>query len=128
MPKSRPKTEPSTQFEQHVAPNAPTPDEVARMTKQIENMPTSYFNHARIAAGYLDVRIFFGEQTVSPTGQVSFTEKLCIVMAPEFAHMFLALLGSQLMGFEAIFGKFRAIPQPNAVQKFSEKQKQQPKQ
>jgi Protein of unknown function (DUF3467) len=92
-------------------PQSVTSEEVAKLTRQTENLPTVYFNHARVAAGYLDFRVFFGEQSVSPTGKVSFTETLCVAMTPEFAHLFLALLGQQVVAFEKIFGPVRSIPQ-----------------
>jgi|ERR1700719_4187367 len=91
-------------------PQAVTSEEVAKMTKQVENIPTVYFNHARVAAGFLDFRIFFGEQTVSPTGQVSFKESLCVAMTPEFANLFYTLLGQQIVAFQKLFGGFRAMP------------------
>jgi Protein of unknown function (DUF3467) len=85
----------------------PSSEEVAKMTKQVEGMGTLYSNHARIAAGAFDVRIFFGEQNITPTGQTTFTEKLCVVIAPEFAKMFLSLLTNQVNSFEVIFGGLR---------------------
>jgi len=99
------------------SPLPKTAEEVAEITIQDPNIPTVYFNHARVAAGLLDVRIFLGEQTVSPIGQVSFTEKLCIAMSPEFAQIFLGLFAKQLMHYEKIFGKIRQVRSPEEIQK-----------
>lgn len=88
-----------------------SPEETARRTKQVEPLKTIYVNHARIAGGYMDVRIFLGEQSVTPVGEVTFTEEFCLAMTPEFAKLLAGLLVSQMTNYENIFGKIRPAPQ-----------------
>ncbi|HEY0704437.1 MAG TPA: DUF3467 domain-containing protein [Candidatus Acidoferrales bacterium] len=85
--------------------------DLRKMTIQAPGMPTVYYNHARIAAGYFDVRVFLGNGSVLPTGEPTFTEEVCIVMSPEFAKMFTELLAAQLNPYESLFGKIRPIPE-----------------
>jgi hypothetical protein len=92
-------------------------EDVNKRIKQVENLPTVYFNHARVAAGFLDVRIFLGEQSVTPTGDMTFTESLCIAMTPEFAMLLSTLLSKQLEQYPLVFGKLRSVPtNPAALQ------------
>ena len=84
--------------------------EVRELTKQVPGLPTLYFNHARVAAGYFDIRLFFGNGTVTATGEPSFLEELCIVMTPEFAQIFLALFAGQLGPYEKLYGPIRKPP------------------
>jgi len=95
--------------------------QVGKITKQVENMPTVYYNHARVAAGFFDFRVFFGEQTVSPTGEVTFSESLCVAMTPEFANLFFTLLGQQVAAFQKLYG-FRPVPNNETFKKFREMQ------
>ena len=99
-------------------------EETARRTKQADSIESIYVSHARIAAGFLDVRIFFGEQSVTPTGVPTFTEEVCLVMTPEFAKILSGLLASQLAGYEKIFG-IRTPPQqtPELMQQIEKLQR-----
>jgi Protein of unknown function (DUF3467) len=85
--------------------------DVPKITTQVENMPTLYFNHARIASGYYDLRIFLGEQTVAPTGEARFSERMCVALTPEFARQLLTMLAHQVSLYEKVFGKLRVAPQ-----------------
>ena len=67
-------------------------------------------SHARIAAVYLDVRVFLGEQSVTPIGEITFSENFCLVTTPEFAKLLVGLLSAQLANYEKIFG-IRPPPQ-----------------
>jgi Protein of unknown function (DUF3467) len=88
-----------------------TVEEVAKRTKQVENLETRYFNHARVAGSFMDMRVFFGEQSVTAAGEVTFIERLCVAMSPEFALIFLQLFAAQMAQYENIFGKIRRPPQ-----------------
>jgi len=91
-----------------------SPEEAMKRIKQVENMPTVYFNHVRVAAGFLDIRLFMGEASVTPTGEPTFVEKMCVALTPEFAIQLLNLLAQQLGQYQVLFGNFR--PQPDAIE------------
>lgn len=84
--------------------------DVAKRTKQAENIQTLYSNHARVAMGYFDIRVFIGEANVTATGEFTFNEQLCVAMTPEFAKRFSDLLSAQLVEYEERFGKIRPMP------------------
>ncbi|MGH9758196.1 MAG: DUF3467 domain-containing protein [Candidatus Acidiferrales bacterium] len=89
-----------------------TPEDIARKTARSVDFEDHYFNHARVATGFLDVRIFLGQQSVTPTGEFTVTEQMCVIMTPEFAKILLQLFTGQMAYFESLFGKIRNAPQP----------------
>lgn len=103
-----------------------TSEETARRTKQADPLETLYVNHARVAGGYMDVRIFLGEQSVTPVGEPTFTENFCLAMTPEFAKLLSGLLATQIANYENIFGKIRSAPQqsPELIEAITKANKQ----
>lgn len=98
-------------------PNVPTvafttasEDQVKERTKQAPDFKTVYFNHTRIAPSFYDVRVFFGQSSVTPKGEQTFEEQLCVVLAPELAKNIAELLIRSMQKYETIFGKIRSMP------------------
>jgi Protein of unknown function (DUF3467) len=88
------------------------PEQVLKLIHTSEDFTMRYFNHARIATTYTDVRIFLGQHNVTATGTQTFEEQLCVILAPEFANTLAELLGKILKTYESQFGQLRPIPQP----------------
>jgi hypothetical protein len=88
----------------------PTPEQVAELTTQAAQMPLMYFNYARTAASFYDLRIFFGQVNVSPKGQPSFEEQLCVAMTVEFAKTLRDNLSTTIGLYEQKFGTLRQPP------------------
>jgi len=93
-----------------------TSEQILQLITQSQDFRTEYFNHARVATTYTDLRIFFGDHSLTAQGQQSFVEQLCIVMSPEFAKTLSDLLVTILNQYEGMFGKIRPSPGSAAVQ------------
>jgi Protein of unknown function (DUF3467) len=87
-----------------------THEEIMKRTTQAKDMETRYFNHGRIALGYYDIRIYFGQVSPAPSGEPAFTEELCVVVSPEYAHIFVELFSNLMSQYEQNFGKIRPLP------------------
>jgi hypothetical protein len=88
----------------------PTVEQVAALTTQIPQMPLMYYNYARTAVSFYDLRVFFGHGSVSPQGQPTFQEQLCLVFSLEFAKTLRDQLSSTLAAYEEKFGSLRHEP------------------
>ena len=87
-----------------------TEEQVKESIRQIDEMPILYANHSRIAPSFFDLRVFFGQLDVSPTGKQSVMEKLCVVLSPECAKLIADGLLKALGQYENLFGKLRTPP------------------
>ena len=92
------------------AAGALTAQQVASLITQSPDFAMAYFNHARVATTYSDVRIFLGQNSLSPAGQQTFQEELCVIFSPEFARTFAKLLDQILNQYEKTFGPIRPNP------------------
>lgn len=86
-------------------------EELRDKIKTADNLTTVYANHTRVAHSFYDVRIFCGQSSVSPRGEVSIEEGFCVVLTPECAKAFLDTLVTTLNAYETSFGPLRPAPQ-----------------
>jgi uncharacterized protein DUF3467 len=86
-----------------------TQKEVQERT-QSQDVELRYFNYARTAASFYDLKLFFGQGNVSPRGEQSFKEELCIALSPEFAKTFRDSLMQAIEIYEKTFGEIRPSP------------------
>lgn len=91
----------------------PTPEQIAAMTTQNPQVPLMYFNYVRTASSFFDFRLFFGQGSVSPQGQPTFEEQLCVVMSVEFAKVLRESVDRAIAVYEEKFGKTREAPRLN---------------
>lgn len=105
---------------ENIPPKPMTPEEI-REKVQSQGVQMLYYNYARTAASFFDVRIFYGQGSVSPKGEQSFEEQLCVIMSPEFAKTFRDSLVQAVAQYEATFGEIKASPTIEQAQKLSEK-------
>jgi hypothetical protein len=87
-----------------------TEQQVKDLTTQIPGMGTFYVNHARIAPGFYDVRLFMGQSSVSPTGEQIVQEHLSVILSPECAKMLADALAKSMNQFVNLFGALREPP------------------
>jgi hypothetical protein len=73
-------------------------------------MPMMYFNYARVASSFFDMRIFFGSGNITPKSEHTFQEELCVAISLEFARQLRDNISSQLEAYEKNFGKLRSVP------------------
>jgi hypothetical protein len=88
----------------------PSAEQVVALTTQLPQMPLMYFNYARTAVSFYDLRVFFGHGSVTPQGQPTFQEQLCLVFSVEFAKTLRDQLSSTLAAYEEKFGSLRNEP------------------
>jgi len=107
-----------------------TPEQMMAITKQIQNLPLMYFNHARIAVSNFDMRVFFGVGSITAQNEQSVQEQLCVVLTPEFAKNFAGALTTSLERYEKTFGQIRipklppvALQSPTETKAHSKKSK-----
>lgn len=86
-----------------------TPEQVRERTISGQ-MPLMYFNYARVATSFFDVRIYFGQGNISPTGEHKFQEELCVACSLEFARQIRDNISSQIAAYEERFGALRKPP------------------
>ena len=76
------------------------------------NLPQVYINAANVAMGAFEIRIYLAE--VAPTSphndDVTITDKICVVMSPEFARAFAGQLDKFVKSYEQSFGEIRSVP------------------
>jgi hypothetical protein len=89
-----------------------TPEQVREQTRPSTDFKSAYFNQARVAPSFYDVRIFFGQSSVSPKGEQTFEEQFCAILSPECAKAIAEVLNTTLQKYEEVFGKFRIAPAP----------------
>lgn len=77
-------------------------------TIRAPNIPSIYINAIQVAMGSLELRLYLSETTPSLDGQsVEVTQKVCIVLTPEFAKALGQRLVENMAQFEQQFGKLR---------------------
>ena len=77
---------------------------------RIANMPSLYINNAGLAVSSVDVRLFVGDQLPNPDGSgVTATQRLCLIMTPEYAKAVAENLLRAMESFETQFGKVRDV-------------------
>ena len=84
-------------------------NEMRRKIKQSANFKTVYANHTRVASSFYDIRIFLGQSNISPTGEITVEEDICVIMSPECAKGFSENVVKTLSQYEHIFGRTRSI-------------------
>ncbi len=74
------------------------------------NMPTIYVNNIGFGVGPVDVRLFLGEimPNIEGTGAV-ITQRLAVVMSPEYAKVMAETLLQAIAGLEKQYGPLRNI-------------------
>jgi hypothetical protein len=87
-----------------------TPEELLKRIHQKEGMPTLYVSHSRIVPSFFDLRLFLGQQNVSPQGEQTIEEQVCIVMTPECAKLIADGILASLDKFQKAFGQIRSLP------------------
>lgn len=93
----------------------PSKQEPDVTTVRVPNMPSIYINSAGLAVGALDIRLYVGETTPNPDGKgVTNTQRLCIVMSPDFVKPLVDALLGGMKQFEAQFGKLRNVAEPES--------------
>jgi len=78
------------------------------------NMPTLYVNNIGFGVGPVDVRLFLGEimPNIEGTGVV-ITQRLAVVMAPEYAKIMAETLLQAIAALEKQYGQLRNIRPQN---------------
>jgi hypothetical protein len=78
------------------------------------NLPAVYVNGANVAMGQFEIRLYVSE--VAPiAGQegVSITDKVCLIMSPEFTDALAKQLTDIILNYENSFGKLRHVTTVN---------------
>ncbi|MGH9469195.1 MAG: DUF3467 domain-containing protein [Terriglobia bacterium] len=73
-------------------------------------LPTIYINSAQVAMGPFEIRLYLCE--TGPTGDskgVTITQKLCVLLAPEFARFMAGKILEGMAEFEKRFGSLRNV-------------------
>jgi hypothetical protein len=84
-------------------------------TLQPPNMPTVYVNNIGFAVGPVEVRLILGEIFPNPDGKsLTVSQKLSVVMTPEYAKAVAETLTKALANLEKQTGPFRNISAPAA--------------
>lgn len=73
------------------------------------NIPSIYINNAQVTLGLLEIRLHLGEVAPGPENTVFSTERLCLILAPEFAKFMAERLLKVMDQYENQFGKLRRI-------------------
>lgn len=82
------------------------------------NLPVLYVNNANFASSAIEVRLTLLDTASIPgddSGVIA-TEKLCLVMSPEFADILAKTLTKQMQAFEERFGKLRTPGLPASTE------------
>jgi hypothetical protein len=79
-------------------------------TVRVPNMPAMYISNVGLALGAMDIRLFVGDVLPNPDGRgVTATQRLCLIMAPEFTKALAENLLRAMGTFESRFGKLRDV-------------------
>ncbi|HEV3279396.1 MAG TPA: DUF3467 domain-containing protein [Terriglobia bacterium] len=89
----------------------PPDDQAPRITHvRPPNLPNVYINSANVALGGLEMRLYLAETTPTEDGEgLIVTDRVCVVMTPEFAKFMSASLLESMNKFEARFGPLRNV-------------------
>lgn len=98
-----------------------TPEQVKERTVS-GNLPMMYFNYVRVASSFFDMRLFFGQGNITPKGEHTFQEELCVSMSIEFAKILRDNITSQLDAYEKNFGNIRPAPTQTTTESHSVKE------
>lgn len=90
----------------------PTEEEVRERTTKASTFQTLYANQVRLAPSFYDIRVFFGQSSVTPKNEQTFEDHLAVVLSPECAKAFLNNLLLSVQKYEEVFGKIRDLPSP----------------
>ncbi len=83
-------------------------------TVRAPNMPTIYVNNIGFGVSPVEVRLFLGEILPDIDGKsVTITQRLAVVMTPEYAKVVVETLSQALMNLEKQFGALRNIRPEN---------------
>ena len=74
-----------------------------------QNVPSIYINNAHVSLGSLEVRLHLSEMAPGPDGSIVVTERLCVIMAPEFVKFMAERLIKTMEQFEKQIGKLRHL-------------------
>jgi hypothetical protein len=79
-------------------------------TVRAPNMPTVYVNNIGFGVSPVEVRLFLGEILPNPDGKsVTITQRLAVVMTPEYAKVVAETLSQALTNLEKQYGPLRNI-------------------
>jgi hypothetical protein len=79
-------------------------------TVRAPNMPTVYVNNIGFGVSAVEVRLFLGEILPNPDGKsVTITQRLAVVMTPEYAKVVAETLLQAITNLEKQFGPLRNI-------------------
>jgi hypothetical protein len=79
-------------------------------TVRVTNMPTIYVNNIGFGVGAVEVRLFLGEVLPDADGKaVTVTQRLAVVMTPEYAKVVAETLTQALASLEKQIGPLRNI-------------------
>ena len=83
---------------------------VPATTVRAANMGTIYVSAAQMAVGSIDVRLFLGDMMPTEDGKgLAVTQRLCVIMSPEYARVVANSIIEGLKNYEAQFGKIRDL-------------------
>ncbi|MGB7284357.1 MAG: DUF3467 domain-containing protein [Candidatus Acidiferrum sp.] len=86
-----------------------TPEDIRERT-QSDRVPILYYNYVRVAASFFDIRLFLGQGNVTPKGEQTFEEQICVTCSPEFAKTLRDNLNNAVQKYEQMFGEIKSVP------------------
>jgi hypothetical protein len=98
---------------------APSEDRTPKSITSVRppNLPAVYINAANVAMGQLELRLYLAETTPNQEGDgLIVTDKVCIIMTPEFVKYLAQRLTQSMQAFEENYGKLREIAFRNDAQ------------
>jgi hypothetical protein len=98
-----------------IIPHILTPEEITERV-QSDHVPIVYYNYVRTAASFFDMRLFFGQSSVTPKSEQTFEEQLCVACTPEFAKTLRDNLIQVVEKYEKTFGEIRKAPNKETLQ------------
>src|SRR5436305_4533623 len=92
-------------------PEEPKKEEIARV--RAPNLPSVYVNGANVVMGLFEVRLYVAE--VTPLAEATkpganITDRLCLIMSPEFAKALALQLTDASEKYTEHFGPLREVP------------------
>jgi hypothetical protein len=88
----------------------PTEEQMRDKTTQAGTFQTLYANQVRLAPSFYDIRVFFGQSSMTPKGEQTFEEQVAVVMSPECAKALVTNLLIAVQKYEELFGNIRSLP------------------